>query len=107
MKYPHKQITCHARWQLIQQSINRGNHKSARDQPKKLVELRTSDFHSGFALPLPTKAIFKIPNIVLAPVCIANQLTISNDGNIIAKDPLTHDQTFKLDQKNPSTTKCD
>jgi hypothetical protein len=60
------------------------------------VELLTSDVHSGFALPLPTKAIFKIPDAVLAPVGIANQLTISDDGEVIAKNRLTHDQTFKF-----------
>jgi hypothetical protein len=60
------------------------------------VELLTSDGHSGFTLPLPTKAIFKIPDMVLAPVGIANQLTFSNDGAVIAKDRLTHDQTFEF-----------
>jgi hypothetical protein len=42
IKYPLKQITCHARWQSIQQAINRGNHKSARDPPENLVEFLTS-----------------------------------------------------------------
>jgi hypothetical protein len=60
------------------------------------VELLTSDVHSGFALPLPTKAIFKIPDVVLAPVGIANQLRISNNGEVIEKNRLTHDQTFKF-----------
>jgi hypothetical protein len=63
------------------------------------VELLTSDVHSGFPLPLPTKAIFKIPDAVLAPVGIANQLTISEDGEVIAKDRLTHDQTFEFGPK--------
>jgi hypothetical protein len=95
IKYPLEQITCHSRGRSIQQAINRGNHKSASDQPEKLVELLTSDVHSGLTLPLPTKAIFKIPDVVLAPAGIANQLTISNDGEVIAKDRLTHDQTFE------------
>ncbi len=60
------------------------------------MELLTSNVHSGFALPLPTRAIFKIPDAVLAPVGIANQLTISDDGEVIAKDWLTHDQTFEF-----------
>jgi hypothetical protein len=60
------------------------------------VELLTLDVHSGFALPLPKRAIFKIPDAVLAPVGIANQLTISDNGEVIAKDRLTHDQTFKF-----------
>jgi hypothetical protein len=36
---------------------------------------------------------------VLAPVGIANQLTISDDGKVIAKDRLTHDQTFEFGPK--------
>jgi hypothetical protein len=63
------------------------------------VELLTSDVQSGFALPQPTRAIFKIPGAVLAPVGIANQITISNDGEVIAKDWLTHDQTFTFGPK--------
>jgi hypothetical protein len=86
----------YARQRSIQQAIDRGNRKSARDQPEKLVELLTSNVHSGFALPLPTRAIFKIHGAVLAPVGIANQLRISDDGEVIAKDRLTHDQTFKF-----------
>jgi hypothetical protein len=60
------------------------------------VELLTLDVHSGCALPLPTKAIFKIPDAVLAHVRIANQLTISDNGEVIAKNRLTHDQTFEF-----------
>jgi hypothetical protein len=56
--------------------------------------------NSGFALPLPTKAIFKIPGAVLAPVGISNQLMISDDGEVIAKDRLTHDQTFEFGPKH-------
>jgi hypothetical protein len=97
IKYPLERITCHARRRSIQQAIDRGNHKSARDQPETLVELLASDVHSGFALvPLPTRAIFKIPDAVLASVGIANQLTISDDGEVISKDRLTHDQAFKF-----------
>jgi hypothetical protein len=96
IQYPLDRITCHARRRSIQQAIDRGNHKSARDQPDKLMDLLTSGVHSGFSLPLPTRAVFKIPDVALASVGISNQLTINDGGEVTTKDRLTHDQTFEF-----------
>jgi hypothetical protein len=87
-QYPLDQFTSYAIPGSLQEAIARENPKSARDQPDKLVELLMSDIQSGFAfVPRPTtKAVFKIPNAVIIPVSIVNQLMISNDGKVILKD---------------------
>jgi hypothetical protein len=57
------------------------------------------DVQSGLTLPLPTQTVFKIPSAVIAHVGIANQLMISDDGEVVPKDQLTHDQTFDFRPK--------
>ena len=59
-------------------------------------KLGIKDVDYGFALPVPLTKLPKIPGICLAPVNIAPQNTIDEHGNIIAKDRLTHDQSFKF-----------
>jgi hypothetical protein len=86
IKYPLEQITCHARRRSTQQAIDRGNHKSARDQPEKLVELLTSDVHSGFTLPLPTKAIFKIPDADMVKSCLSDRRAFNSAVTALLRD---------------------
>jgi hypothetical protein len=53
------------------------------------------DMTRGFALPLPLNKIALIPGILLAPLNIQAQSTINKWGEIIPKDRLTHDQSWK------------
>jgi hypothetical protein len=96
VQYPLARISCQDRRRDIAEALSRGNHKSAQHRPEKLVELLTSDVSSGFALPIPTSAAYKIPDLVIAPVGIASQTTINEKGELTDKDRLTHDQTFQF-----------
>jgi hypothetical protein len=49
----------------------------------------------GFALPLPLNKIASIPGILLAPLSIQAQSKINEQGEIIPKDRLTHNQSWK------------
>ena len=81
----------------LQEAIARGNHKGAKEKPANLRKLGKNDVdYYGFALPIPRDKIMIIPDISLAPVNIAPQNTIDKHGNIIAKDRLTHDQSFEF-----------
>jgi hypothetical protein len=71
--------------------------------PEKLIELLTSDVNSGFSLPIPTSAAYKVPDLILAPFGIASQTTIDEHGAITEKDGLAHDQTFQLGSASHST----
>ena len=79
----------------LQEALERGNHKGATSQPKKLIELVVKDVEYGYALTLPLDRVKNIPGVCLAPMNIAPQNSIDEYGNIIPKDRLTHDQSFK------------
>jgi hypothetical protein len=53
------------------------------------------DVTRGFALPLPLNKIASIPGILLAPLNIQAQSSINEQGEIIPKDKLMHDQSWK------------
>lgn len=73
-----------------------GNHKGAEKQPDLLTELVVKDVDYGYALALPLSKIKQLPGICMAPVNIAPQNTIDEYGKIIAKDRLTHDQSYEF-----------
>ena len=54
----------------------------------------------GYLLPLPLSKITRVPGILLAHLNIQRQNTIDEEGNIIEKDRLTHDQSFKFSGSN-------
>jgi len=84
------------------EALSFGNHKGASSQPKLLEELVTNDVVHGYALPLPLDKITRIPGICMAPLNIQPQWTINERGEIVEKDRLTHDQSFKWTQSGTS-----
>ncbi len=79
------------------------------------MKLVTGDIIHGYAIPLPLNKIIQIPHICMAPLHIQAQWTINEFGEIVAKDCLIHDQSFKWETSktsvkshcNPSTLqKC-
>jgi hypothetical protein len=71
-----------------------GNHKSAQKQDDKLRKMLATDVKFGFALPLPTSEASNIPNLYPSPMGISPQWTITEFGEVVMKDRLTHDQSF-------------
>ena len=49
----------------------------------------------GYGLVLPLDKIKLIPGVLMAPMNIMNQNTINETWQIIGKDRLTHDQSYK------------
>jgi hypothetical protein len=79
----------------VQEAIIFGNHKGAVEQQDLLIKLVKDNVTRGFALPLPLNKIASIPGVLLAPLNIQAQSTINKRGEIIPKDKLTHDQSWK------------
>jgi hypothetical protein len=77
------------------EALSFGNHKGASSQPELLKELVTSNFIHGYALPLPLDKITRIPGVCMAPLNIQAQWMINERGEIVEKDRLMHDQSFK------------
>ena len=89
-------VSDESRLDSVTKSIGRGNHKSARDRPEVLKDQVLDDVTRGFALPLPAKVAPLIPGAEVAPMGLVAQNTISEAGEIMPKDRLTHDQSFEI-----------
>ena len=83
------------RAQDVTDALSFGNHKNATDNPVLLKQLLEQDVKYGFSLPLPLSKLTRIPGILVAPMNIMKQNTINEHGEIVPKDRLTHDQSYK------------
>ena len=79
----------------INDALAFGNHKGASQQHELLLNLIQDDVERGFALPLPLDKIKQINGTVIAPMNIQTQATINEYGEIIPKNRMTHDQSWK------------
>jgi hypothetical protein len=76
-------------------SFGLGNHKGAASKPDLLKALITEDIRHGYGLVIPRDKVARIPNACLAPMNIMHQFTLNASGDIVDKELLTHDQSFK------------
>jgi hypothetical protein len=79
----------------LAEALTFGNHKGATSKPELLRQLIEKDVIHGFGLVIPLSTVNYIPGALLAPMNIMKQNTIDEFGNIIPKDRLTHDQSYK------------
>jgi hypothetical protein len=77
------------------QMLKNGNHKSAEKEHEHLVGMLREEVQRMWQLPLPRRAIARIPDCIMAPLGMALQQTINKFGEIVAKWRLTHDQTYE------------
>ena len=75
-------------------ALKRGNHKSALKKEKVLESAFKKEINFGYQLPLKPSHILKIPGACLSPMGVADQLTISELGEVIQKDRVTHNLSF-------------
>ena len=94
-KWPLEPLDEDKRQADVAEALAFGNHKGASLQPELLKKLVSKDVHYGYCLPLPLAKATKIPHILIAPMNIQKQNTIDEYGQIVPKDRLTHDQSYK------------
>jgi len=94
-KWPLEDLDFEARALDLQEALEFGNHKGATEKPQLLEELVTKDVIHGYGLVLPLSKISQIPGALMAPLNIQKQNMIDEQGRIIPKDRLSHDQSFK------------
>ena len=70
------------------------NHKGATENQDLLLNLCSKDVKFGYGLVLPLSKVTRIPGILMAPMNIMRQNTIDEQGRIVEKDRLTHDQSY-------------
>jgi hypothetical protein len=76
--------------------LSRNNHKCARDNPETIRKAVEKDVLAGFALVIPVSSLPSIPHVMICPLGVANQFSISPQGGRTPKKRLTHDQSFSL-----------
>ena len=74
--------------------VQRGNHKSAQDNPDQVGILLGKDVHHGFVIPIPVKIIPLIPNAAVQPLGLVQQWTAKEDGTRAIKYRITQDLSF-------------
>jgi hypothetical protein len=79
----------------IDDALAFGDHKGATQQPELLLKLIWDNIDQGFTLPLPLNKIKQLLGILLAPLNIQLQKTINEHGEIIPKNRMTHNQSWK------------
>ncbi len=93
--WPLAELDEEKRKQDLAEALEYGNHKGASDNPDQLRDLIRKDVDYAYGLVLPLEKIDQIDGICMAPMNISPQWTIDEYGNIVGKDRLTHDQSFK------------
>ncbi len=94
-EWPLDRLDESTRLQDINKALTFGNHKGASSKPAILQELINNNIIHSFALPLPLSKIRNIKGILFAPLNIQLQNTIDETVQIIPKDQMTHNQSFK------------
>jgi hypothetical protein len=95
-QWPLEPISEEIRRSNLEEALAFGNHKGATDKPELLKELCNNDVVHGYALVLPLDKARLVKGLTINPMNIANQHTIDEHGQIIEKDRLTHNQSFRF-----------
>ena len=77
------------------EALEFGNHKGASEQPELLKELLSKDVDYGYCFTVPIEKLTSIPGICVAPMNVQAQFSINELGEIVPKERLTHDQSYK------------
>ncbi len=72
-----------------------GNHKGASQKLDLLKKLISDDIRYGYGLVIKRGEISCLPNACVASMNITEQFTLDVGGEIVDKECLTHDQSFK------------
>ena len=76
------------------EALERGNHKGVINNPKLFTEIMDEEVRQGWQLVIEKENIIDLEGAQLAPMNIQDQRTIDDDGNVIPKKRLSHDQSF-------------
>ena len=75
-------------------SLDRGNHQSAKRNHDFLSKALEKEITKGWELIVPLSKAQKIPNLVLSPMGVAEQLGVTSTGDFATKKRVTHDLSF-------------
>ena len=97
-KFPLTEIPVHERLGDLRENIKYGNHKSASGERANLLSSKLEkEVTRGWNIPILPSHILDLidTGAEVAPMGMANQASINERGEIVYKDRLTHDQSWK------------
>jgi hypothetical protein len=94
-KWPLTELSKRDRIEDLNEALQFGNHKGVLQKPELLKKLISDDIKFGYGLFVPRGKIARLSNACLAPMNIMNQFTLNASGEIVDKEGLTHNQSFK------------
>jgi hypothetical protein len=94
-------LSLHPRWQLFKNLLD---NSSSWPLSEISEEHRLANFKEALNFGNHKEKIKQIPGALLAPLNIMHQNTINEDGVIIGKDRLIHDQSFVFTVQIPPST---
>jgi hypothetical protein len=77
-----------------QTQVERGNHKSAKDDKDVLHQFIEKDNKRGYAIPITIETALRIKDSRIIPMSIKNQHSIDEKGNRIEKKRPIHNQSY-------------
>jgi hypothetical protein len=101
----NEEITETARQNELTAILARGNHKSAKDESKRVQELVNKEVTHGFAMPIPMEVVPKIPGAIVQAMGLVSQWTIDEKANRIIKYRLTQDLSYATTDKSLAVNK--
>jgi len=93
IKFPLSPLPNHIRRKDTEEAINFGNHKGATTHKQFFTQLLHKDIKHGYSLVIPIEAVLKIEGALMAPLNVVEQHTISEFGEIVQSQRLTHNQS--------------
>ncbi|MGH7974066.1 MAG: hypothetical protein ACREBR_00970, partial [bacterium] len=91
---PLKQLTESERKMDIEYMKSRGNHKSTLRNMQIMRKLIEEDVANGHSLPIPIATIQYLNHVSVAPLGLADQITINELGVSVPKYRMTHDHSL-------------
>ena len=77
-------------------ALRYGNHSSGKSNPRALLKVIEKDASKGYSFPITKECALKIRRGRISPMGVAHQMGIDEDGSLVPKDRLTHDQSFSF-----------
>ena len=78
----------------MEEAFKRGNHKSAELKVSFMTDALKKEIRKGWNLVLPGDCYSEVPELVLNPMGVVTHLVITDTGEFVPKDRLTHDLSF-------------
>ena len=89
-----EEISEEVRRKDLEAAIERGNHKSTVIHKEFLAEALEKEVKKGWMLILPLEKAKHIPNLIMSPMGVVEQLGINEAGEFVTKRRITHDLSF-------------